>query len=422
MVKSNILLVIITLFLLTISTDTALAASTDFTVSQTIFSTAVTAPAVTDLYGGYVDYSRGKLLQYLQIFPSQNNVLIAWQTSIPTGYILRWGRDTDYSKASSISDELKGYHSALISNLKSDTLYFYELVAYDKNGETYTLSSGKFNTLAQPDLAPPANIINLKATLTNDNQDVLLSWDNPLDTDFSHIRIVRNPLFYPVDPSDGYILYEGDGEDFLDKDTFTLDNAQYYTVFTYDHNGNVSSGAVIYVSKSGLPPVVQVSTSTEAFVFDISDIYLTQDGNLISTIDGVVSVDGGKPITIGIPYDALPEHLKTIVVTFTHPSDDSLKFSFLLRVNKDKTAYIANLEPFYEAGKFKMTVSIFDYQTKLLEDVDVYINTHYTPKERGSLVQVFIQVFEFLLVTRWSLILLIILLLLPARRILRRIS
>ncbi len=374
--------------------------STSAAVSTTTLP-AATAVSISPASGGTIDTE----LSSLSITTDLNTALLKWGTNHYTQYILHWGRTTSYELGYVTTDVAAKDHTTLISDLEPGTIYEYELFAYDDYRGQQLLSRGQFTTLEAPDTLPPNNVSNLQASAENDS--VRLNWNNPTDKDFSRVRVVRNNLFYPTDPYDGYIVYDGSREEVSDTDALKVLPGQYYTVFAYDNNGNVSSGAVVYISKSGLPPIVQISTSTETFVLDVSDIYLIQDGGLVSGVDGIVSVDGGKPITIGIPYDALPEHLKTIVVTFTHPSDDSLKFSFLLRVNKDKTAYTANLAPFYEANNFKMEVSVFDYQTKLVKEIEMSVITDYTPPKQNLLAQAFAVFWSI-----WSLLILIIILVL----------
>lgn len=371
------------------NTNLALAAFTDFTVSQIVGTTSTSStstPPTTsttstttipsggggNLFGWYDDASL--MLKSLNILPRKNSSIFTWQTNLPSRYTLRWGLTKNYNYSLVSDDILLQYHSVEIEGLQSNTTYYYELLAYDDKGKEYILSRNQFSTLDVVDTTPPLNVSNLKAI--GENNDVRLTWKNPVDKDFAKVRVVRSHLFYPENTAAGYIVYEGAGEEVLDFGAFRLSPNQYYTVFSYDYDGNISSGAIVFINQKGEAEVVDIS-DLEILDIDLKNVILVQEGRHFSLADEDLLIDGSKPLTISIPYDVLPEHLKTITVTFTDPDNDNSKFSFLLRVNKDKTAYTASLAPFYDKGNFKISISIFDYQTKLVKGLEAVIESQY---------------------------------------------
>lgn len=371
------------------NTNLALAAFTDFTVSQIVGTTSTSStstPPTTsttstttipsggggNLFGWYDDASL--MLKSLNILPRKNSSIFTWQTNLPSRYTLRWGLTKNYNYSLVSDDILLQYHSVEIEGLQSNTTYYYELLAYDDKGKEYILSRNQFSTLDVVDTTPPLNVSNLKAI--GENNDVRLTWKNPVDKDFAKVRVVRSHLFYPENTAAGYIVYEGAGEEVLDFGAFRLSPNQYYTVFSYDYDGNISSGAIVFINQKGEAEVVDIS-DLEILDIDLKNVILIQEGRRFSLADEDLLIDGSKPLTISIPYDVLPEHLKTITVTFTDPDNDNSKFSFLLRVNKDKTAYTASLAPFYDKGNFKISISIFDYQTKLVKGLEAVIESQY---------------------------------------------
>ena len=89
---------------------------------------------------------------------------------------------------------------------------------------------------------------------------------------------------------------------------------------------------------------------------------------------------------IFIDYDKLPEVLKTIIISLYKCEDIEHKtwsmeqdkvnfcenptnFSFLLRVNSEKTEYSATIISPYEAGIYPLAVSILDFQHQQLKEL-----------------------------------------------------
>jgi hypothetical protein len=201
----------------------------------------------------------------------------------------------------------------------------------------------------------------------------VLTWENPR-ADFDIVRIVKSDKFYPRDPSEGEIIYEGRAEKYVDEDV-VLDKTYYYTAFSRDRVGNFSSGAVtdarllrkgeapaspklfagiLQLPKETLHPLLQS--------FSLLDINFIQDGQKLPIISNTVEIRGDRNLTISIDYDKVPEILKTIAVTMFDPNDKQKTFSFLLRVNKDKTAYEAHIGALENSGKYEFALAILDHK------------------------------------------------------------
>ena len=85
-------------------------------------------------------------------------------------------------------------------------------------------------------------VSNLKLNI--ENNKVKLSWDNPTDSDFVGVYVVRNRFHVPSNHLDGDKIYAG-------SDNYTIDNfgnidiSKYYAVFTYDNVPNYSQPSII---------------------------------------------------------------------------------------------------------------------------------------------------------------------------------
>lgn len=366
------------------------------TLALTATSTATTTSNSGS--GSRVDIA----LTAFTITPSIHSVKIEWKTNTYAQFELRWGRTSSFELGFVMNELFKREHTTSITELEAGTTYEYELVSFDRDGKRSVLSTGQFTTLHAPDETPPANVSNLKVALQGKN--ALLTWDNPSDTDFSYVRIVRNHLFYPTDQYDGFVAYQGNAESFYDREPLLENKIQYYTVFSYDKKGNISSGAVV-IARLSQDASEAVADTSSTVRLQSSDIELIQEGVLIDS----QAVDADIPLTFRIAYQKLPEHLKTITITLTHPLDTKTEFSFLLKINKDKTYYEATIAPLNLVGLYPVTVAVFDYQLKQLytaykpifvsrsDTREVVFGIPLTTKQQGFLSEIIIPLWFLLL-------------------------
>jgi len=330
-----------------------ISSSSDAVSTTTFALTSTSTPPIEDFNGGGNSFEVE--LVAFSITPDIYSTSVAWETNRYAQFELRWGRTSSYELGFVTNELFKREHTTVISDLEPGTTYEYQLIAYGYDGHRSVLREGRFKTLSIPDTVPPANVSNLTIDVRGD--DTFLSWANPGDADFSHVRIVRNYLFYPTDMYDGFIAYQGSADSFFDRNALDEKNVQYYSIFSVDTNGNVSSGAIGFATKKGhqvLPP----SDAPAPFDLHVSDVEVYQDGKQIEK----TSIDADKPLTIRIAYDKLPERLKAITVVLTHPYNKDAHFTFLLRINKDKTYYEATVGALRQAGLYPVSVTIFDYE------------------------------------------------------------
>jgi hypothetical protein len=298
----------------------------------------------------------------LRIVPQQESVTITYKTEGYIRSVIKWGRTSSYELGSLAERSFSTQHETTILGLTPGVLYYFSIEGENKIGRYGTMHSGTFMTLPPIDIFPPSNVRNLTAVREGD--DIKLSWVNPDDSDFDKVRVVRSPLFYPSDTRDGWVAYEGSEEEVTDAGSAKDAKKQYYTVFTYDKLGNVSSGAVVALNLENEPTIIDDADPTLnpiQLTFDALSFW--QEGEQLDVSNGKVRVDGVKQLTITLPYEKVPEHLKTILVTLQDARDSTKKFSFLLRINKDKTAYTSTLAPFGITGDFPIQVSLFDFVT-----------------------------------------------------------
>ena len=228
------------------STTSASVATTTLPFSAPIATSTPTTTVSSGVHGGV-----GRLMNQtvglvsIDILAKERSVTIDWKTDEYSRYSLRWGRTESYELGYVQSELFSREHGTMISELDAGTVYEYELIAYDRIGGEHVLVRDQFKTKENPDTTAPSNVSGFTATVVGDT--VRLIWNNPIDKDFSHVSVVRSHYFYPTHPSSGFLVYSGDGTEVTDASAFEFGRVQYYSVFSYDTNGNRSSGAVLMV-------------------------------------------------------------------------------------------------------------------------------------------------------------------------------
>lgn len=332
--------------------------STSAAVSTTTLSVATpeeTVEATTTTNGSNISSASGRvILTDLTITTQTKSAQFVFETSAPSRFQLRWGRTSVYDGGYVATDIYRFIHKTLLTDLEPGTRYEYELIGYNDAGRAFPLKTGTFTTDEAPDTTPPLNVQNLRAEVVGN--DVLLSWEVPPGSDIESVRVMRSYMFYPAHPNDGFFSYQGDNISFYDPDALRQYETQYYTVFSYDKNGNVSSGVIVAASLRGVfvvPPAgdgtsglpgTQASGSApidEGYLSLSPDQVFIKQGTRLMDFGGGVELLVDKSFVVSVPFEAVPPHLKSIVFDIYDTSGEEVVQSYLLRINKDKTEYQA---------------------------------------------------------------------------------
>jgi hypothetical protein len=337
-----------------------ISSSSNSIATRTLQVTATSTPEQ-----GTQTSSKAFSLKKLDIMTDTKSALFTWETTSVAKFQLRWGRTTSYELGFVSSNIFKKGHETKVTDLEARTTYEYELIGFTQSGLKVTLKRGTFKTKSAPDTTPPSNVGNLQGTVVDG--DVSLTWTNPKEEDFKDVRIVRNYLFYPASLTDGFIVFEGSGQSHTDKNPFLKTEVQYYTVFSRDTSGNVSSGAIIGLTKNRqLTFVVPKDEEDDTFALSFDDFEFFQNDVLVAE----KRLQSERAYLVRIAYEKVPPHLKTITYTvLDEQGGNTQRYSYLLKINRDKTFYEAVISAYGREGTVQGIFSVFDLETKVMTSV-----------------------------------------------------
>jgi hypothetical protein len=318
------------------------------------------------------------VIKNLQIDTGVSTTSIDLETVFPARIEFRWGRSDLFELGYVVSSVLKKENNFFLKNLEPGTTYTYEIVGYTPFGNETVLVTDTFTTKDLSDITGPTNVKRFNAVANG--FDVNLSWLLPAETDVNFVRIVRSHLDFPRFPTDGAVVYQGDDEGFVDEGILNSFSPVYYTAFSYDSFGNVSSGAIAIVyhtdGTSAMTNVVEVEVSdvaTSSFNNDrlslgmkmpeLVDIQIYQRDDVYSMFDAPLRLDNSAPVIIKIPADKISGNLKSIIATVLDPTNNKQTYSFLLRINKDRSAYQTSFSNLGIVGKSQLKLQVYDYES-----------------------------------------------------------
>jgi len=390
-------------------------------LTATTTALATTTPTATST--GQSEATLTIVLRDFSLVPSGTSALLRWGTNIPSRFTLRWGRTDAHSDGYITNDTYAKEHVTELEGLEPGSVYLYELIGYSPSGRAVTLKRGQFTTITDRENRVVANVERLTASVVG--EDVTLRYEFPPNEAGARVRIVRSHLGFPIDPYDGAVVYEGVANRFDDIGALRVYGTEYYTVFVIGSDGTVSSGAVVLANRftqdsnsgsGGTKATTSVPEVTGPEILlpllDHNDIVITQGELVYTFLSDQVELSPDKPFTIRIAKEALPPHLKSIVVTLLDPTDQRRSYSFLLRLNKAATAYEATIAPLLVLGVSRLQVEVYDFEALVVGRYRIQLNFVPGLKEEKSVIfpDAFIEPLSHMSIFGLSLALLILLL------------
>lgn len=129
----------------------------------------------------------------------------------------------------------------VVAGLDPGQTYVFALKSRSEQSNWSRISNTPFFTLPFASLppAPPIAAPTLVRAISADEQNIL-AWKNPSSPTFVRTILLRKTDGFSTSPTDGQVLYEGDGDTYTDV-PITNWIKVYYTLYSYDRTGTYSA-------------------------------------------------------------------------------------------------------------------------------------------------------------------------------------
>jgi len=221
------------------------------------------------------------------------------------------------------------------------------------------------------DSIAPTNVSNFTATPTQ--RTVTLAWQNPANTDFSKVILMRSNTHVPLSTTDGTKIYEGTLSAYSDTN-LSVSTRYYYTIFALDNIANQSSGTlaqattpatVVVPTQPTTPteptpepvvPVVQPQSKTiklQDLKEDQKIIVTTEEEKQLNYTDnGNIHTYANQTLSIEIPANTITDNttdLKNVIITVNNQT-------YNMEYNSAKDTYKATLDSPSVKGIYVTTI------------------------------------------------------------------
>ncbi|KKT55333.1 MAG: Peptidoglycan-binding domain 1 protein [Candidatus Giovannonibacteria bacterium GW2011_GWB1_44_23] len=200
---------------------------------------------------------------------TSSSAIITWTTNEPADAYVEYGPTLSYVSQTPRETDFTTSHSIALSGLSPSAIYHYRTRSSDPAGNFVVSEDNIFVTPAAPPPppppppppassgpsggggggggAPPAVSAPSDFQVLGGENQIVLTWKNPVDVNFVRARVIRKANSALISPNDGEIIYEGDKEEFTDT-TAKPGVKYYYAVFSLDRN--LSSSILAQASAS----------------------------------------------------------------------------------------------------------------------------------------------------------------------------
>lgn len=306
----------------------------------------------------------------INIQVTKTNAIISWVTNKKVSATLEWGKTTEFMQGKTKEVQKNTQHQTTITNLNPETIYYFKISATDNYGHKAESKIKTFITLKNEekidqeendiiDTHAPANITNFQATPQIDS--IELTWTNPIDNDFLAVKILRSNEFYPTNINNGIRIYNGEKENYIDKN-IEINKVYYYTAFAYDNDSNYASGAIAFaaINLDQIPeyyklPVldntIQKINNIKKIIFDIENFKFIVDNQEIALNNNEITLSPLSRLAINIEFDKIPQEASVIGLNI---DNDNYLFKQV------ETIYQALVTVPQEIKKYDITLIILD--------------------------------------------------------------
>ncbi len=287
---------------------------------------------------------------------TNNSIKVMWSSNIPVNASVTWSSS---SGQTGILQEV-GYttkHSILINNLLADTSYSVTIEAKNLYGKKTTSS---FYVQTQKNTNELTLIQNFN--IYKDDNGGVLTWQNPKDN-FEYVRIVKSTEFFPKDPYDGEVIYEGSAQSFFDSEV-EEDTRYFYSIFVKNGTGfstGVGNNFMLqpkqeFFDDIGKPitnfgPIydrTNVINLNEASFYN--QIHFYQFNNELSQVNNTYFVENQKEVLVAVDNHGVITPESELYISYFNSSMSGRSRDYILEYDAKQKKFttgfvIANSEP-----------------------------------------------------------------------------
>lgn len=307
-----------------------------------------------------------------------NSAIISWSTDEISLGKVAWGKNQDYGDGQITVEKYLKKHQSQVLNLQPQTQYYFRITAIDQAGNT-RVYTGKFLTLVEPDTIGPQNVTNFAIRPVRDR--MILSWNNPPDLDFANVRIVRSDKFYPLDPYNGEVVYEG-AQTFISDGSVAPGVTYFYTIFAKDNTGNFSTGVVgigrilwysEYQPQYPDAPIVDVEFPQAPGSLDnpanFNDFTIIYNNGSATGNNNNLQLPEGTDIKITVPQSALPAGTDSLTVTVRDETNNSGESTYLFAFDKLAKQFFVTIPALVAKQSYRLVITVFNSAQQILQTI-----------------------------------------------------
>lgn len=172
---------------------------------------------------------------------TQTSAMVSWRTNEVCLAELYYGKSRRFESGPLVphTDSYEDYHEVALSGLEPGVKYYLKIKVQNQKGVKNVITRYSFYTL--PEFLGVPNVGNLAAAQVD--KTIVLTWENPVADNFRGVQINKNIGSPAWNADEGERVFSGLMETFVDANIRDK-TVYFYTVFSYDDKGHLSSGVI----------------------------------------------------------------------------------------------------------------------------------------------------------------------------------
>jgi hypothetical protein len=329
-------------------------------------------------------YEENSSLFQVRTYAEKESAVLIWNTKEFARSKVYWGQSTDYEIGTISGVVFHKDHVVRIDNLSQDTQYFYRIELELNNGAVHIFES---NFITQKYLN--TQILQSTALFAQRKENaILLIWNNVV-TESQQVRIVRSDKFFPIDPYDGKVIYQGISESEFKDTTAQEGIVYYYALFVVDQDKMYSAPSVARMSLGkDQKPVLSDSVYSSSYEGILNELNYTnfdfiQKGKKLTFLEDGSTLFAQTATEIRVDGAKIPLGIKTIEITFI-PVNGSESSMFLLAYSRDLDSYVGLIPPLESGQVYGIDINILNSFNERVKTIQLVANVESKPQDAIS--------------------------------------